>query len=135
MNAPPIGAHRLVGDGRSLALVTQDGEVDWWCAPELDDPPLLWSLLDPEGAAARWLDARPVAAEGRPAGPVVETVLMVGGRRIRCRDGLVRLDGTSHLLRLVRVERSEDGPAPLRHELSLAASTGRGPPPENSSLR
>jgi hypothetical protein len=43
--ARAISAHRLLGSGRSLALVTPAGEVDWWCAPEPDSPPLLWSLL------------------------------------------------------------------------------------------
>ena len=41
---PPIGAHRLLGSGRSIALLLPEGEVDWWCAPEPDDPPLLWSV-------------------------------------------------------------------------------------------
>ena len=53
VGAPPaIGAHRLLGNGRSAALVTPAAEVDWWCAPTLDAPPILWSLLDPERARA-----------------------------------------------------------------------------------
>ena len=49
---PTIADHRLLGDGRSVALLQHDGTVDWWCAPEPDDPPLLWSLLDPDGPSA-----------------------------------------------------------------------------------
>nr|MBA2529213.1 hypothetical protein [Euzebyales bacterium] len=42
----PIAAHRLLGDGRAVALVRPDATVDWWCAPQVDGTPLLWSLLD-----------------------------------------------------------------------------------------
>ena len=104
--AHPVAAHRLLGSGRSLALVTPWGEVDWWCAPEPDSPPLLWSLLDADGACARWVDAAMVSVEGPPAGPAVDGVVRVGERRVRCRDGLVEVDGVTCLVRLVR---SEDG--------------------------
>jgi len=43
---PAISAHRLLSDGRSTALIRPDGEVDWWCGPNMDSTPLLWSLLD-----------------------------------------------------------------------------------------
>ena len=52
--APPIAAHRLLGDGSTTALLRPAGEVDWWCAPAMDSPPVLWSLLDEQGATARW---------------------------------------------------------------------------------
>src|SRR5687768_3002287 len=98
MRAPgcnPIAAHRLLGDGRSAALVTHDGEVDWWCAPRFDSPPQLWSLLDGDGAAARWCGATFVAIEGRPAGPTAATVVRIDARRVRLWDGLVATgDGT-----------------------------------------
>src|SRR3954447_608437 len=31
----PISAHRMLGDGSATALVRLDGEVDWWCAPDV----------------------------------------------------------------------------------------------------
>ena len=74
VDGPAISAHRMLGDGTSTALLRPGGEVDWWCAPELDDPPLLWSLLDPAGSAARWLGVRLAAAAGRAAAPVLDTV-------------------------------------------------------------
>ena len=49
----PLRERRVVADGRSAALVGSDGTVDWWCPERLDGPPLLWRLLDPDGAALR----------------------------------------------------------------------------------
>jgi GH15 family glucan-1,4-alpha-glucosidase len=113
----PLAAHRLLGDGRSAALVTDGGVVDWWCAPRFDSPPLLWSLLDPAGAASRWVGATFVAVDGRPAGPTATTVVRIEGRRVRLHDGLVAVDGGTCLVRAARVE---DGPPlALVHELAL----------------
>lgn len=117
LDAPPIGAHRLLGNGRASALLQPDGEVDWWCAPRLDSPPLLWSLLDPHGAASRWCDVRYVEILGGPAGPVAHTVLRVAAGRIETIDGLLASgERTSALVRLVR---AVDTPVPLVHEIAL----------------
>ena len=117
MTSPPIAAHRLLGDGTSTALLRPGGELDWWCAPELDDPPLLWSLLDPEGASARWLDVRLSSSAGRAAGPALTTQLQSPRGRIECRDGLHCEDDRGSTL--VRLVRGVDEDLDLVHELSL----------------
>ncbi|MEO7517665.1 MAG: hypothetical protein ABIY58_02800, partial [Acidimicrobiales bacterium] len=41
---------------RAITGVDDDfscGSIDWWCPERLDGPPLLWRLLDPDGAALR----------------------------------------------------------------------------------
>ena len=117
MTSPPIAAHRLLGDGSSTALLRPAGEVDWWCAPEMDDPPVLWALLDAGGAAARWLDVRLASSAGRAAGPALTSVLQSPHGRVECRDGLHCADDRgSSLIRLVR---ALDGDLDLTHELSL----------------
>jgi GH15 family glucan-1,4-alpha-glucosidase len=43
-----IEDHGLLSDCRSVALVTSDATVDWWCAPRMDDASLFGALLDAE---------------------------------------------------------------------------------------
>ena len=116
-HAPDIGSHRLLSDGRSAALIRPDAEIDWWCAPAFDSPPLLWSLLDRAGASARWLDVRMVQRSTSPAGPTARTTLRGAPGRIECWDGMVGgKDGGASLVRLVRTEgRALD----VTHELTL----------------
>ncbi|CAN5171971.1 glycoside hydrolase family 15 protein [soil metagenome] len=118
---PPIGGHRLLSSGRSIALVTSDGVVDWWCAPEPDDPPLLWRLLDPRGAAACWDRARVSQPAEAPAGPSLCSTLSIDGARVSARDGLVELGGATCLVRLVR---SLAVPVTITHRLELGGFDG-----------
>jgi GH15 family glucan-1,4-alpha-glucosidase len=46
MEYPPISAHGLIGDLQTAALVTTDGEIDWFCSPRFDSPSVFASLLD-----------------------------------------------------------------------------------------
>ncbi|UST97213.1 glycoside hydrolase family 15 protein [Pseudomonas siliginis] len=41
-----IGAHGIIGDMRSAALVNNKGSVDFFCWPEFDSPTIFCSLLD-----------------------------------------------------------------------------------------
>jgi hypothetical protein len=113
----PIGAHRLIGDGRSTALIRPDAEIDWWCAPEMDSPPLAWSLLDGTGAAARWGGARMVTVDPRPAGPTARTLVRIEAATVECWDGLLWQDGGGTVL--VRAVRCAKQPLDVTHELRL----------------
>src|SRR5581483_5650268 len=45
---PPIGAHGVIGDLRTAALVSTDATIDFLCAPEFDSPTVFASLIDVE---------------------------------------------------------------------------------------
>ncbi|HET6585195.1 MAG TPA: glycoside hydrolase family 15 protein [Nannocystaceae bacterium] len=50
---PDLSAHAVIGEGRSTALVTSDGAIDWLCWPEPASPALFAALLDPR-RGGRW---------------------------------------------------------------------------------
>jgi len=42
----PIEEYAVLTDGRTSALYSRDGRVDWWAVPTLDAPPVCAALLD-----------------------------------------------------------------------------------------
>jgi len=46
---PPISSYGLIGDQRSVALVSARGSIDWCCLPRFDSGALFARLLDPGG--------------------------------------------------------------------------------------
>ena len=119
--APSLAGLRLVADGRSVAVVSPDASVQWWCAPDFDDQPLCWRLLDDQGGTARFPDLRFVDADDGPAGAVAVTLLRDAVGVIEVRDGLLNRDDGVALVRLLRRRPDPSGPqyGAVRHALHL----------------
>ena len=45
---PDIADHGMIGDLQSVALISTEGAVDWFCAPRFDSPSIFAALLDRE---------------------------------------------------------------------------------------
>ncbi|MEJ7744406.1 MAG: hypothetical protein WKF73_18810 [Nocardioidaceae bacterium] len=120
--APSLAALRLVGDGRSVAMLSPDASVQWWCAPEFDDLPLCWRLLDSSGGTARFPGLQFVDAEDAPGSSATATTLLrdaVG--TIEVRDAILTGGAGVVLVRLLRRRPSRSGPQQrtVEHELRL----------------
>jgi GH15 family glucan-1,4-alpha-glucosidase len=42
----PIAEHGLIGDLHTVALVSTDGMIDWYCCPRFDSPSVFGAILD-----------------------------------------------------------------------------------------
>lgn len=119
--APPLAGLRLLADGRSTAMLSPDASVQWWCAPDFDDPPLCWRLLDIGGGTARFPGLDYVDADAAPAAATATTVLRDAVGLIEVRDGLLtRGDGVA-LVRLLRRRQHTDDSSSgtVEHHLRL----------------
>lgn len=88
----PIGGYGVIGDGRGVALVAEDGSIDWWAAPRLDSVPAFSALLDPEHGGR--IELQPVGGdvwiERRylPQTNLLETTFTMKTGRVRVTDCL-----------------------------------------------
>lgn len=114
-----IGDHAAIGDGRSVALVSRDGAVDWLCWPRFDSAAIFSALIDPVRGGTWSLAPREPAITARryvdgtnvletrfetESGVVVCTTLMtVSSEETKRR----RLGPDHEILRHVRCERGE----------------------------
>jgi alpha,alpha-trehalase len=121
----PVGAHALLADGRTAALVDPGGNIAWLPWPRIDSPPCLLSILDDV------LGGRFTVAPADPAAIVVErayepgtlvlrTVWRSGADELTAHDALA-WDGPPRLVRTLRAR----GVVDVTVEVALAPNAAR----------
>ncbi|MGM1016439.1 MAG: glycoside hydrolase family 15 protein [Actinomycetota bacterium] len=89
---PAVESYAPIGDGRTVALVGQDGSIDWLPLPDLTDLPVFARLLDEEtGGCVEFSPVEDFRTERRyvPGTNVLETTFTTASGSVRLTDALV----------------------------------------------
>jgi GH15 family glucan-1,4-alpha-glucosidase len=85
----PLRDYALIGDGRTAALISRSGSVDWWCVPNLDSASVFAAILDTD-RGGRWVLRPEGAAETHrryvPGTNLLETTYTTATGRVRVTD-------------------------------------------------
>jgi GH15 family glucan-1,4-alpha-glucosidase len=101
----PLRGYALIGDGRSCALSSSDGSIDWWAAPTMASPPVFGRILD--AGRGGYFSVCPTGSfEVRRGytsdGVLPETEFRTSSGVVRVVDALIDLGGDSGQSGLVR---------------------------------
>lgn len=86
-----LRSYAVIGDGRTVALVAQDGRIDWLPLPDLDSEPVFAALLDAQDGGYIALSPRePFTAEREYVARtnVLSTTFRTASRSVRITDSL-----------------------------------------------
>ena len=128
--APSIRDHAAIGDGRTVALVTLDGTINWLCLPDLDSPSIFGALLDAErGGSFTLRPDVPYAMSRRylPSTNVLETTFQTAAGSVRVIDAMTLPDDVALVPARELCRRIEpvDGAVPMRWTVSPRFGYGR----------
>src|SRR5437867_2371674 len=89
---PPIADYGLIGDGRTAALCSSAGSIDWMCLPRFDSHPVFGRLIGGRKAGSfsiRPHDVRAVIRRYREGSSVLETRWSTSSGEVLVTEGLV----------------------------------------------
>ena len=127
----PLRSYAVIGDGRTVALIAEDGAIDWLAWPDLDSGSVFAALLDAEDGG-RFTLAPAVAfrTERRylPGTNVLETTFLTRDGVVRVVDTLtLRGRGLGPSRELQRRVEAVSGTVPMTWELRPRFGDGRRP--------
>ncbi len=94
-----LRSYAPIGDGRTIALVAEDGAIDWFPIPDLDSVPVFAAVVDsPNGGRLELAPSIPFSSQRRylPDTNVLETTFTTESGRVRAFLGNLP-QGSSHL--------------------------------------
>lgn len=105
---PPIGDYGVVGDCRTIALVSRTASIDWWCQPRFDGPSVFGRILDWERGGSFHVEA----AGMRPAGRRYRRGTAVLETKLECDEGDIAVMD----FMAIEARQSDLGPAPYARQ-------------------
>ena len=132
--ARTIGAHALVGDCRSSALVAA-ATIDWLCLPRPDSEPIFAAIVGDDVTTGAWgfsIGANATCSpEYRPGTTVLETTLCAGGAEVTIVDAMTIPAGDTQALEpqreVIRVVNGRRGTANVSMFFAPRPDFGRRP--------
>ncbi|MDP8956735.1 MAG: glycoside hydrolase family 15 protein [Actinomycetota bacterium] len=126
---PAIGDYALIGDGRTAALSSTSGSIDWLCLPRFDSDPIFGRLVGGDQAGQFSLEVQGrthVARRYRDGSSVLETRWRTPEAEVTLTEGMVLQVSGRLLPQAVLIRRLESSGGNTRVKLRYDPRAGLG---------